>query len=306
MPVTEAKAANWLAHLGGSTTLTAATISSYKSGLRRWAAEQALWQGPSPFDGGLVAQVLRGIKRDRVPGEIAARRSKPPRLDVTPTLLRALERAMCAPTEGHAGLKRWAAACVASHALTRPNELVGAYGQEERALRPEQITFYADASQSRHAQLLPFGHHPSPPTVPHSFTIDFGVAKNDQEARKPPYTVAAPMAVEALWRWSHLRRDLGATGPELFRLPGKPPLSMAALLRSIEAARATIGLPPCRIEGRAFRRGGCAELVTAGAPLAAIQARGRWASPTMVGLYAGAAAIQARAAAALAGTADPL
>ena len=94
----------------------------------------------------------------------------------------------------------------------------------------------------------------------------------------------------------------------MFRLPGQPPLSMATLLRSIEGAREAIGLKTQRIEGRAFRRGGCAELVIAGTPLDTVRARGRWATKgrSMVERYAGQPALLARAAAAQAGIVRPL
>jgi hypothetical protein len=308
LPVTRAKAVNWLAWLANHTTLQGATIANYKSALRKWADVQSRWQGPNPVAAPLVHMVVKGIRAAKLPAEVAQRQRRPPPFLVTAAMLQSIEHVLCAPAEGPAGLMRWAAACVASNALTRPNELVSAVRLEERALRPEQIRFYQDAARTRIAPLLPFGHAASPPTVPHSFTVDFGIAKNDPGAVKPPYSVDSRTAVDALWRWFHLRRDILADGPELFRLPGKAPLAMAELLRSIERAREAIGLEPQRIEGRAFRRGGCAELVAAGASLDGIRNRGRWATKgrRIVELYAGQTAIKARAAAALAGTAKPL
>ena len=283
--ITPVVVANWVAHLAESTSLTAGTIGGYKSALRSWFLELSLWNGtPNPFESPVASQIYAGVRRERIKADLLAKANRPMSIAIGPKLLLRLKPRL--DTGGMRATMMWAAACLASHSLLRPNEFLGSYQLKDRAMRPEQIAFFAYEGKETIA--------PPGGPLPHRYTIRLGVTKADQEGANAPLLVDAPMAVNALWRWFGMRPP--STDPQLFRLPGESPLSIASLTESIANACRADGLGEIEITGKCFRRGGCSDMVAAGFTTAQIQTVGRWQSSAMVNTYADPASRRARAA----------
>lgn len=301
---TAARVSEWLAHIALHTALTANTISSYKSGLRRWHTEQTDFSDePNPCDSTLARNVMKGIALRRAPAETEARRQKPELPVIGPPELREMRPYLDPPGASVTQLMLWSAACTAAHALLRPNEIIGIRQHGEparfRALRPSHVRFYVDMTGPR--TVTP--RIGAPP--PARYTIALGPTKADPLGANEPILVWAPMAVSALWRW-FLTRDL-------YRLPdttlfhdGTAPLSIKSLTSAMEVARVAAGHPYARVTGKAFRRGGASHLVHAGVERSAIQKQGRWRSDQMPLVYASAASRSHRHNLANAQLASPL
>ena len=119
--------------------------------------------------------------------------------------------------------------------------------------------------------------------MPDHFTIALGPTKADQRGTNAPIAVAARPAVLALWVWMHKRRDLTPhpeLEPQLFRVPGSPPLQLPELMEAIADACEYSGRPPPHLSGR---RGGASELMAAGAARPIMHAAGRWSSRAVPG-----------------------
>lgn len=293
--ITVQSAANWLASLGEEGELQSNTIKAYRSALSTW------WKlslptgavGPNPLSHDTIDLTLKGIARARQQQEAQRRAAKALHIEVTPELLAAVEHVARGPRPQDD--MKWAAACVATYGLLRPNEFLGSAQARKEALRPEAIAWFA-----RHNSVLPGGMLPPGDAVdgnplPDHFTIDLGPTKADQQGRNDPVPIRAATAVKALWRWMHRRRDLGpARGSPLFCVPNESPLSLADLCRSIADWVEATGQPRPSISGKAFRRGGASAMVAAGAASADIAAAGRWRSAAMINVYANAASKHAR------------
>lgn len=291
--MSSAQVANWLAHLATSSTLSSASIANYKSGARNWYLRNTQWSAAAnPFDSEIVRVALGGIQRGRTPAELAARRERPMTRSIGPAILAELRPLLETGSETSLGI--WAAACLGAHALLRGGELLGAGARRDRALRLDQIAFFRSAGAPHRVALA----GADPARTPHRFSIALGITKADQIGDNAPITVDAPLAVDALWRWSLLRRSFAPESPLLFVLPSGRPLAMATLLHAIEKALLNAGHGPHRLTSKCFRRGGAGEMVAAGFTAEAIAAVGRWRSGTaMVVRYAGQAALAQRASA---------
>ena len=124
----------------------------------------------------------------------------------------------------------WAAACLASHAMLRPNEFLGTYGLEQRHLRLDQIQFLNDNGIEMH----PEAHSPiTGGRPPQCFYVNLGVTKADPLAHNKPILVEEPLAVTALWRWMMVRASGLDPGPQLFRQHGDRSLVAAKVAQRV-------------------------------------------------------------------------
>jgi hypothetical protein len=301
--VSAATAAEYLAALGTEGKLCARTIGVHRSALSTWRLQRTLSDDANPLLSVAVERVLKGIARERQAIEAQRRAVRPTTIDVTPALLASIQQYLApAFPRGHVPHEemRWAAANVATYALLRPSELLGSPQHPDRALLASQITFYMTESDDHVGALRPPHSDPSAGRQPDHFTIALGPSKADQQGLNPPIAVAARPAVHALWVWMHRRRDLCPRDdePQLFRMPGKPPMRISELMDAIADACVQSGRPRPHLSGRAFRRGGASSLMAGGAARPDIRAAGRWRSESMPEVYASRQAKAERALAA--------
>jgi hypothetical protein len=304
--VTVAKAGDWLAHVALGGRVSGNTVRTYRSALST-AWEEAGVQGVNPLRSALIDRIVLGASKLLKDRDMAARAAREVTVELTPTLL-AQFLPFAAEAGGQAGARWpheaehamvWAAACLGVFGLLRPNEFLYVGQRASKVLPADAITFRAAPNHEAQQGLLPRGAAITAATVPDRFEVALGATKADALGRNGRLIVAARMAVEALWRWVHLRRDAGhAPHAPLFVQADGLALASRKLLAQITIwyTRLT-GVEP-KITGRAFRRGGASDMLRAGASIPDIMAAGRWKSPAMVGVYANAEARRAAAAAA--------
>lgn len=289
-------AAEWLATLADERLLCSSTIKAYSSALSTWFVEGTLCDSLNPIASNAVQRLLKGIVRELRPAEALAREAAPVPVELTPALLAQVERQARPVGCGNYEHMLWAAANTATYGLLRPSELLGSHQHRDRALLPEQITFYGSPGSPVPMALLPAGSHIDLCPVPDRFTMALRATKADQLASNAPLPIAAAPAVRALWRWMHLRRDSSpAPGSRLFCLPSSAPLACSDLLLAIQRWLTAIGFVNPIVKGRTFRRGGASALMAAGTPQADVAAAGRWLSPGMAEHYTNAPSMDARA-----------
>jgi hypothetical protein len=305
--VSIAKAGDWLAHVALSGRVSGNTVRTYRSALST-AWEEAGVQGDNPLRSALVDRITLGASKLLKDRDMAARAAREVTVELTPTLL-AQFHPYVVEASGQAGAREplaatglamvWAAACLGVFGLLRPNEFLYVGQKASKALLADAITFRAAPNHEAQQGLLPRGSVVTAASVPDRFEVALGATKADALGRNGRLIIAARMAVEALWRWMHVRRDAGhAPHAPLFVQENGMALASRKLLVQIATwyARLT-GVEP-KITGRAFRRGGASDMLRAGASIPDIMAAGRWRSPAMVGVYANAEARRAAAAAA--------
>ena len=303
--VTIAKAGDWLAHvaLGGRVSGNTVTVRTYRSALST-AWEEAGVQGDNPLRSALIDRIVLGASKLLKDRDMAARAAREVTVELTPTLLAqfhpfVVEAGARAPLAATELAMVWAAACLGVFGLLRPNEFLYVGQKASKVLLADAITFRAAPIHEAQQGLLPRGTVVTAASVPDRFEVALGATKADALGRNGRLIIAARMAVEALWRWMHVRRDAGhAPHAPLFVQVNGLALASRKLLTQIVTwyARLT-GVEP-KITGRAFRRGGASDMLRAGASIPDIMAAGRWRSPAMVGVYANAEARRAAAAAA--------
>jgi hypothetical protein len=285
---------SWLASLGKG-ALHSGTIRTYRSALST-SFEVALGAGSNPLEDPRISRIIKGIKRDKLPGELAKRRTVGRTLELTASLL--AELAPIAGGDGSAqDIMRWAAACIGSYGMLRPSEFLGVQKNRAAALCTSEVLFYAQAGSQKRVRLCPPGALLEQYAQPDRVALDLGATKADQFAENPPLVIAAAPAVQALWRWMHLRRDLGGADGPVFTVPhGEGPLSCKDLCAHVRdwVSIATGVLVP-KVTGRTFRRGGASAMLASGATRPDIQEAGRWRSPAMVDVYSSASAKRERA-----------
>lgn len=293
--MTPARASNFFAGLVDGRMLFN-SLRVYRSALSNWWSEAMLGaDGPNPLMHEAVSRVLKGAEKTLLPFKLARAAASSPPIALTPELIERL-RPVLSGDDSHS-LMRFAAAITGTYALLRPGELLGSAQHRDRALRAEQITFYADATQSQPVGLIAPGVAIDRYEPPDHFTIaPLGITKADPFALNGPIDVAGAPAVCALWQWMHTRRDL-APKPEdtLFQVPLSPPLSCSDLTRAIERAIESAEGTPARVTGKCFRKGGASGLLASGANRPDIAAQGRWRTAAMVETYASAGAKRKRA-----------
>jgi len=270
--------AEWFASLGKEGRLHARSIEGYRSAAGRWWADSELSDRANPFTSPPCIRVLKGIARERAPIERAARNAAPTALSLTHQLLAELEPyALVGPLAQPLARMLWAAANLGVYGLLRPNEMLGSPTHRDRALTPNQITFFAQPGSAVVQGLLPRGADFIAHPLPDRFLLDLGPTKADQLGTNPPLSIAARPAVQALWRWMHTRRDAGARGDTLlFRTADGPPLSCETLTTTVARwAQMLNGGPLPLVQGRTFRRGGASGLLASGAAIPDIMAAGR-------------------------------
>ena len=291
-PFTTGEVAEWLVHIAAEGGRAGRTIATYRSALSTLHATSAWGASPNPIDNPLIHRVVAGLQRQLAAADAQRRAAQPRADDVSPDLLAWLEPT--ARGDSPHDIMAWAAACVGAYSLARSSELVGSYIHPSRALRVDQVSFYASARER--VGLLAPGRCIDDYELPDHAVIQLDVAKTAQLAPPPPIVLGARPAVAALWRWMHLRASLGATGPLLFQVPGRPALTMAALCSHLALKCAERGRT-AQFTGKSFRRGGASAAVALGMPAADAAAAGRWAGPGMLPVYASADAKRIRAAA---------
>lgn len=287
--------------LARTTALTHATLSVYRAALNTLWVEEAIACGsshlPNPVEDRIVARVLAGIERERLPTLLAARNAAPRPVAMTADLLESLRPQF----EGAdpRSVMLWAAALTATYGLFRPNELFGSAQNPNRALRPDAVTFFSHPRSRIIAGIPPPHAAIGSVALPDRFSIRLGITKADPRAKNPDHPVAAPAAVRALWRWMHLRSTLGPGATDrVFQVPGSPPLTLRALTGALSTALSAQLGQPTRVLGRSFRQGGATSLLEGGAARADVAAMGRWKGVGMISVYASAASQSSRAAAA--------
>jgi len=268
--------ANYLAELGTLGKLSSGTIRVYRSALSTWWRLGTLSDDDNPMLSTACDLVLRGIALSRVEIDKANRLRRAPAVEITVELLQDIGE-MGADAPDTRSVMMWAAANVALYGFLRPGELLGSYANPKRALRPEQIQFFASPSKAAGRHAPASGEHR--PLQPDHFAIDLGATKADPLGKNKPKVIAARPAVSALWAWMALRGALGpAPGSVLFGLPGEKPLSMATLLEWLADWYAASGRPRPRFTGKGFRRGATSTALAKGADHADISAQAGWAS----------------------------
>ena len=269
-----ASGANFLAHLGTQGELAAGTIRVYRSALSTWWRQGTLSDDDNPMLSTACDLVVRGIGLSRVAIDKANRQRRPPVVEITVALLQEIGE-MGADAPDTRSVMMWAAANVALYGFLRPGELLGSYANPKRALRPEQIRFFAKHSPAT-GQHAPASRSPAA-RQPDHFSIDLGVTKADPFGKNKPKLIAAEPAVAALWAWMSLRGTLRpAPGSVLFGIPGEKPLSMPLLLAWLADWYAAAGRPRPRFTGKGFRRGAASSAIATGASIADVAVQGRW------------------------------
>jgi site-specific recombinase XerD len=294
--MTTEAAANFLASLAHQNIISSNSIRVYRSALSTYFMQGTLgMQGPNPVDTPAVNLLIRGVKRVKQPEEAA--KAQPPPYALTITVLESIRSIFLRPDDPQS-VMMWAAANLAVYALLRPNEFLGSATYRDRALKPEQIAFFLYPRQIIRAQLLPSGSDVREFELPDRFEIQLGVTKTHQDGETEPVTVAGAPAVEAVWQWLHMRRDLHPKKHEqqLFRVPGSPVLSCAALTSALARAVEQATGERQRLTGKSFRKGGASSLLAAGADRDDIKKAGRWNSGSMIEVYADRQAKQQRKA----------
>jgi len=266
--------------------------------------------GNNPLQDAFVERLVRGATKLLLTRDLAAREARAVTLELTPSIIQQFLPFALEVSDGAGGAGRatpatahpmccWAATCLGVFGLLRPNEFLYVGQTQNGVLPASAITFRASPLHEAEQGLLPRGAAIADASVPDRFEVALGATKADHFGRNGKLLIAARMAVEALWRWMHARRDAGH-GPHapLFVLGNGQALASRVLLKQVGEwyARLTGATP--KLTGKAFRRGGASAMLHGGATIPEIMEAGRWKSPAMVGVYASKEAKRARAAAA--------
>jgi len=280
-----------LAHLANHTNLCTATIATYRSALSTYHVESQYGDQINPIDNPQVHRIMLGVKLSRAPIEKLIRQEKAANRpdDVTFELLHRIERIQS--DDSSKQIMCWAATCLGTYAFLRIGEMVHSTRNSDRYLTPNHIQFFMQPDSITPTNLLPlFTTFSSTSIYPDHFILTLGVTKTDQLGVGIKKPIAARIAVRALWRWYHKRRDIihlsGTIYPELFRLPGEYPLTAKDIFTFVmnQTLNITTG-QQIRVEGKSFRRGGASSYVGAAISTADTAAAGGWKSLSMVNTY---------------------
>lgn len=294
LAVTVNRASEWLAAAGRERDLMANSLRTYRSALSTaWA--NAGGSGTNPLQDAQIKRVLAGYRNTRAKPDAQVRAKRDETISLTVELLAAIEPGAPGALAGTPDdIMLWAAVCMLTFGLNRCGEIFRCTRTHRPAILANAITFY-DHPLSALARSLNPGNWQSKP-LPRLYSVALGQTKADQEGHNPDQRIAAAPAVRALWRWIHIRRDLGGRVDEpLFAVPGyNALLSRERLFASVASWHEVVSGTTPKVSGKAFRRGGNQSLVASGATGAEMQHAGRWASPAMPAVYSSAVANEQR------------
>jgi hypothetical protein len=293
--ITPTRAINWLTEVGGERQLMHKSLLVFRSALSTaWAV--AGGQGDNPVQDPSVARLLLGYSKARFTADRNIREKRKETIALTAELLAEIAPMAPGSTAGTPHeIMLWAAACFLTFGLNRCGEVFRCTRNGRPPLDVSAVEFFDSAHASIPRPLCSGSWRNSP--LPDLYSVDLGQTKADGEARNENQRIAAKVAVHAVWRWAHIRRDLGggAAGP-LFAVPGEFPLTRKSLFAAIASWHAaTSGGAPPKVTGKAFRRGGNQSLVASGASIPEMQSAGRWRGAGMPTVYSSADANASRA-----------
>lgn len=276
-PITAYRLGEWLAALADGGQQSSGTLQVYRAALRR---QYTLEAGPgcgaaNPADSEYLRMIVQGIVKDKAEHEQAKRASAVKSDPATPDIIMNLaSRHAVRQTASNPKLVMlYAALCLGTCALLRPNELLGAPKNEDRAIKRDQITF-------KDAEGLPCSPGcQTGQSAPDTFILTLPVSKTDQARRGKTRTVAAAFAVRAVaqWcaHWDEQPAEEKARDARLFRV-GDKGLRTQQLLAHLTAQCVAVGMTNFKFTGKCFRRGGASAMAAAGEQPADIKKAGGW------------------------------
>ena len=294
LAITVARASEWLATAGSERNLMASSLRMYRSALSTaWA--NAGGYGANPLQDAMISRMLTGYRNTRSTPDAEVRAKREETVALTVELLAAIEPGAPGARAGMPDeIMLWATACVLTFGLNRCGEIFRSTRTQRPAILASAITFY-DHALSALPRRLNTGNWQSEP-LPGLYSVALGKTKADQQGENPDQRIAAAPAVRALWRWMHIRRDLGGHVDEsLFAVPGcKTPLTRERLFTAIASWHQAVSGSAPKVSGKAFRRGGNQSLIASGVSNADCKIAGRWSSDAMPALYSSRTANEER------------
>ena len=270
-PITARRLGDWLAALADGGQQCVATLRVYRSAMRDCFLHETEPEhtGPNPAESEYVTMILAGIARDKAELEQKKRMEKKKSDPVTADLLIKLESRHSG--QGHDRIMLFAAMCLGTFALLRPNELLGAPNHKERAVQRSQISF-----RDSNALECPPGQ------VPHHVLFTLPVAKTDQFRRGQFRPIGAEVAVRAIHKWCLIRDSHPIESGQLFRFPSGKLLTTQTLLSHLRTEVAAIGITNVIFTGKCFRRGGASAMAASGLSAESIRRAGGWSISSRV------------------------
>lgn len=295
-PISDRRLADWLAALADGGQHSFNTLNVYKAAMRnRFIHETGAGHaGPNPADSEYLKLVLQGIGKDKAPHEQARRASAVKSDPATPAIIMSL----AGRHPGHRPelCMRYAAMCIGVCAGLRPNELLGAPQNRERAILRTQVSFHDAAGLVCSPGRRPGGLA----TGAVQCSLFLPVSKTDQGRRGTVRIITAPFAVKAAARWcakwDEQSSDEKASSGLLFRC-GTQPLRTQQLLAHLTAECTAIGMTGFKFTGKCFRRGLASSMAASGEQPETIKKAGGWKSSAWTKYLTREAAQQAAAAA---------
>ena len=238
------------------------TIKCYLSGLRHMHISAGL---ADPFAGeGFIRlhYVLRGVRKCQANNSAATRSSRPLRLPITPTILRAIRSQWGACWDHPDTVMLWAAFCIGFFGFLRAGEFTvpdGAYDHNAH------LSFNDIAIDSHVSPSVLLIHLKASKTDPFRQGVDIVIGKTDDDL----------CPVQATVRFLAIRGD--SPGP-LFQFSDGRFLSRDRLVISLKRVLSEAGIDTSRFNGHSFRIGAATSAARAGLEDSLIKTMGRWES----------------------------
>ena len=268
----------------------ARTIATYRSAISTMHEESAHRLQPNPVNDPHVARLLKGYARTNAAAENAHRETQQATIEITPSLL-VTHSVYFTLGQQPDDVMMWAAVTLGAFSGIRINELLGSNSHPERRITTDRIIFYRNGPGKRVAEVpSPY----PPPEMPAYYTLDLGATKADQLGRKGLRTIAAPIAVAAMWKWMHMLNGVRARGPTTLLFYTDYELSLPRLVTWLQDCFESMGQGRPKITGKAFRRGLASELESSHIPRAAAAEFVGWSAPSMLSIYSSQEAKDAR------------
>jgi hypothetical protein len=275
----------------------ASSFRSYRSALSTFWAN-AGGTGSNPLLDPSISRAVTGYAKLRSEQDAKIRAERRETIPLTVELLADVTpHALGARGGSPRDVMLWAAACMLVFGLNRCNEVFASTRLHRPPLPARAVQFFRSPASVLPRALCPEGAWQREP-VPDHYSVALGSTKADPLGANPDQRIAAEPAVRALWRWAHIRRDLGGgLDDPLFAVPGGCALKRTELWTEVArwVALASGSAVAPKVTGKAFRRGGNQSLVAAGASVPELMHAGRWRSSGMPAVYSSAAANGARA-----------